>query len=274
MKKSEEKEKGLSRDDQSEVQERSGLRSPVIYEVVRQEGYEELSRPVKSLCWSGFAAGVALSFSIYCKAFLSVALQDVPAGEALSNLGYTVGFVIVVLGRMQLFTENTITAVLPLFADFRGVRLYETLRLWGIVFLTNMLGSFASALGVWKLRLLPDEKIEAVVDVSRHLAEYSFWENLAYGVPAGFLVAAIVWLMPGAKQGGFWIVVLLSFMIPMGGLTHVVAGSTEWFFLALDGEVSWATSWGQGIFPTLLGNILGGTGMFAVICYGQVQDEL
>ena len=266
--------KGLSREEHEQADERTGIRSPLIYEVVRREGDEELTRPLSSLSWSGFAAGIALSFSIYAKAFLYLVMKDVPWSSFVSNFGYSFGFVIVIMGRLQLFTENTITAVLPLLADFKRQRLYALVRIWSVVFVTNMGGSFFSALCAAKVPILPDPQFAAVLEISRFLLDYSAFESMAYGIPAGFLIAAIVWILPASRGNEFWVIVSLTYLIALGGLTHVVAGSTEWFLLVLNGETSWLHAWMQGIFPALLGNILGGTGLFALISYAQVKEEL
>src|SRR5512138_3797928 len=96
-----------------EVEERSQLRTPVIYEIVRKRGDEEMARPAISLWWSGVAAGLSISFSLLAQSILQTHLPDAPWRSLVSSLGYSVGFLMVVLGRQQLFTENTITAVLP-----------------------------------------------------------------------------------------------------------------------------------------------------------------
>ena len=270
----ENKPKGLSAEDRDKADKRTGIRSPLIYEAVRQEGNEELKRPLSSLAWSGFAAGLALSFSIYGKAFIASALSGVAWGSLASHAGYSVGFVIVIIGRLQLFTENTITAVLPLLAHFSKKQLVCLLRLWLVVFATNMAGSLASAICALKVPLFPEFQVQSILATSRELLGYTAYESMAFGIPAGFLVAAIVWVLPAARTSAFWIVVSLSFIISAGGMTHVVAGSTEWFLLSLSGELSWIDCWMKGILPALIGNIIGGTGLFALISYGQVREEL
>src|SRR5262244_3678804 len=92
-----------------DVEERSRPRTPVIYEVVRRLGEEEMRRPATSLWWSGVAAGLSISFSLLAQAILETHLPDAPWRHLVSSLGYAVGFVMVVLSRQQLFTENTIT---------------------------------------------------------------------------------------------------------------------------------------------------------------------
>ncbi len=265
---------GLSHDEKHEVSERSSLRSPQIFEVVRRQGEEELLRPVNSLFWSGIAAGIALSLSVYCTAFLHSAMPERPLGVIFESVGYTVGFVIVILGRLQLFTENTITVVLPVLTEFSRRNFTRAARLWGIVFAANMIGSLASALVVAKGGILPPEHLAASLVISQHLLAYSAAQTLLYAIPAGFMVASIVWLIPSAKGSEFWVIFLITYMIALGGLTHVVAGSTEWFLLALAGDLTWTKALLAGLLPALFGNIVGGTGLFALITYAQVKEEI
>src|SRR5690348_7492421 len=100
------------------IEERSALSAPIVYEIVRKEGDEEMERPATSLWWSGVAAGLSISFSLLAQSILELYLPDAPWRSLISSFGYAVGFLMVVLGRQQLFTENTITAVLPVMADF------------------------------------------------------------------------------------------------------------------------------------------------------------
>ena len=105
---------GLSDNEVEAVAQRKAGSAKVVHEVIRLQGDEELDRPWVSLLFSAFAAGVAISASIIAEASLSMRLPDSAWRELVIGLGYPVGFVLVILGNLQLFTENTVTAVLPL----------------------------------------------------------------------------------------------------------------------------------------------------------------
>ncbi|MGZ0708515.1 formate/nitrite transporter family protein [Coraliomargarita sp. W4R53] len=248
--------------------------STQIYEVVRREGMEELARPASSLFWSGIAAGIVLSLSIYCKAFIFGSLEGNQLQTLLSNCGYTVGFIIVILGRLQLFTENTISVVLPVLGNRKLSNLKRTARLWAIVFLANMFGALLSAFFAYHGSIIPQVHVESALEISHHLLDYSTGQTLLYGIPAGFMVASIVWVLPSAKGNEFWVIFLVTYMIALGGMTHVIAGATEWFLLALNNELSWFDAVFKCILPALAGNVIGGTGLFALISYAQVKDEI
>lgn len=130
----------LNRKEEKQADEHENVPPSVVFETIRREAKHELSRPFSALWWSGVAAGLAISISVVCKGSLVSILPDADWAAGISNLGYTVGFLIVILGRMQLFTENTITPILPLLLAPTRNNLLRTARLWIIVFTANLVG--------------------------------------------------------------------------------------------------------------------------------------
>ncbi|MCA0919316.1 formate/nitrite transporter family protein [Pseudooceanicola nanhaiensis] len=263
----------LSRQEREDIAENQGLSAVSVYGVVHQEGIDELARPVTSLWWSGVAAGLGITASVMAEGILHGIFADHPYRPAIENLGYTLGFVLVILGRLQLFTESTLTAILPLLTRRTPGMLLATARLWGIILAANFTGTFAAvALAVWA-HSIPAEHVEGMLAISRHYAELTPLEGLTYGIPAGFYVAAIVWMLPSSRAGAPFVIMLFTYLIAMGDFTHVIAGSAELFLLLISGE----TGLGHAaalLVCTLIGNILGGTGLFALLAYGQVADEM
>ncbi len=266
-------EPGLTGEEEAKASDHQALLSKVVYETIRQEGEEELRRPTVSLWWSGCAAGVVMSSSLLVMASLHALLPDAPWRRAVTSLGYSVGFVIVILGRMQLFTENTITAVLPLLSEPTRKNFVRVARLWIVVLLANFVGTFASALMTEFLGIVPTEITQAALEISGHVADKGFWKTLQTGIPAGFLIAAVVWCAPNAKSAQFWVIVMLTYAISIAGLSHVVAGSNELFLLALHGEIGALTVL-EHIAGAFLGNVIGGTVLFTLLAYGQVREEI
>ena len=268
------KSKGMSRDEEKDVEERQRLRAPVVYQIIRMEGEEELSRPIASLWWSGIAAGVAISTSVVAEGLLHMGLPDTAWRPLVENFGYCIGFLIVILGRLQLFTENTITAVLPLAAQRTRSNFLSTMRLWGTVFAANIVGTFAFAAATVYAGLFSAEQIAAFMDISHHLMQKSPSEMLLHAVPAGFLVAALVWMMPSSEGSEFWVIVTLTYLIALGDFAHVVAGSAEAFLLLLVGDIGFGKAIFGFLVPAFIGNTIGGTALFAVLAYAQVKEEL
>ena len=258
-----------------QIAERSTPRSPVIYETVRQHGEEEMARPAVSLWWSGVAAGLSISFSLLAEALLRLHLPEAPWRVLVTSLGYPVGFLIVVLGRQQLFTENTITAVLPAMAQPSRRNFWRLGRLWGIVFLANMVGTLVAALFCAFAPALSPAQLGAMLEVSREATAHGWVTMFFLAIPAGFLVAAMVWLLPSAGESvQFHVVWLMTYLIGLGGFAHIVAGSVEAFLLLAHGEMGIGALLGGFTLPVLLGNIVGGTALFAVISYAQVMQEI
>ncbi|MGR3496173.1 formate/nitrite transporter family protein [Citreimonas sp.] len=265
----------LDDDEEKQVDAYENVPSSVIFEAIRRAGDHELSRPISALWWSGVAAGLAISTSVLCKGFLASILPHADWASGISNLGYTVGFLIVILGRMQLFTENTITPILPLFLAPTRANFAQTARLWGIVFAANLIGCVAAALVLVNGHILPDARFQGILDVSRHYAEATPFQHFAWGIPAGFLIAALVWILPRMESGGeVLMIVIVTYVIGLGGMSHVVAGSTELFVLVASGELGIVAAVFGGIVPAFAGNVLGGTGIFAALTYAQVREEI
>lgn len=264
----------LDDEERQEVSRRQAVSARVVHEVIRRQGDEELERPALSLFWSGLAGGVGISASILGQSLIESRLPDAPWAPLVASLGYTLGFVVVILGRLQLFTESTLSAVLPVATHPSVANIGRLLRFWGVVLGANLLGTlFIAWLGEATLTVTPEQRA-AMLALARKLLGHDWLTMLKLGIPAGFLIAAVPWALPSAQGQQFWVVVALTYAIALGGFAHVVAGSGEAWLLALAGE----TSVGHAIFglilPSLAGNIIGGTGLFALLAHAQVRQEL
>ena len=263
-----------SQEEAVQIAKHRALAPRAVYEVINLEGREELRRPLWSLWWSGIAAGIGISASVLAEGILHTIFEGHPYQGPIENMGYTVGFIFVILARIQLFTENTITVVLPVLKDKSLTMLICAARLWSVVFLANIVGTFFTAfLSVHGGTVIP-EYVEGMKAISHHFAHYNAFEAFKYGIPAGFFIAAIVWMLPSSEGFEIFVIFLFTYLIAMGEFTHVVAGSKEAFLLMLSGDISVAKTVFGLILPTFLGNVLGGTGLFALLAYGQVAWEI
>ncbi|WP_299968780.1 formate/nitrite transporter family protein [uncultured Roseobacter sp.] len=259
---------------EASVQEAIGLAPKLIYEVIRREGEEEMARPERSLIWSGIAAGVLISLSVLGEAIFRTYLPDQPSSYLIENLGYSLGFLAVILGRMQLFTENTITTVLPVM-QAKSWRVFgKMMRLWGIVLAANVVGAFAVAALIVFTPAFPDAIMGAVVDLSHHATGMGTSQSFWRGIPAGVIVALIVWMLPQAEGSKFLVITGFTWLIAAGDFTHIVAGSVEMAVLIWMGDLSAATAIFGFFLPVLSGNIIGGTVIFALMAWSQVRDEI
>jgi formate/nitrite transporter FocA (FNT family) len=192
----------------------------------------------------------------------------------ITGLGYSVGFLLVILARQQLFTENTITAVLPIVASPTLAALARLGRLWGIVLAANMTGTFLAALFCTFTPMLSSDLRDVMLQLSRHMMESSPEVMFCKAIAAGYLIAAMVWLIPSAEGAQFLVITLLTYIISIAGFAHVVAGSFEAFMLLVNGQLGVVHMVLGFTLPVLAGNVIGGTALFALISYAQVAKEV
>lgn len=264
----------LTDEERDQLTNSARLSAVTIYAIIRREGEEELHRPALSLWWSGVAAGIAISSSLLAEGSLHASFPDSHARHLVVAWGYCVGFVLVVLARLQLFTENTLTVILPLLATPNSKQLGMTARLWTIVFCSNLVGTFAIAAITVHLGPVPPGIVESMLEISGEATASRGFTALVYGIPAGFLVAALVWILPSSKGFELFSILLITYVIAISGSTHVIVGSVEIFMLILNGDIGLSDGLGGHLLPVLIGNIIGGTGLFAMLAYGQVHEEL
>ena len=252
----------------------SPLPSKLIYEVIRREGEEELERSNRSLIWSGIAAGLMMSFSVLGESIFRTYLPDSPSSYLIENLGYCFGFLLVIMGRLQLFTENTITTIFPLLQHPCWSCARSTARLWSIVLVANVIGAIFAALVMRHTGAIPEELRPAIQSLSEHAILMPAWDSFLRGIPAGILVAALVWSMPQANTSRFFVIIAFTWLIAAGDFTHIIAGSVEMSYLLVGGDIGLGVALFSFFIPVFCGNVIGGTAIFTMIAWGQVRDEI
>lgn len=244
-----------------------------IHRAIREEGEGELHRPAQSLFWSGLVAGVAINCSLIAEAALHMALPDTPWRPLVVALGYPIGFAVVILGRMQLFTESTVTAMLPLVTRPSWTALRRTVRLWAIVLSANLVGT-AFAAGAVAAGLIGGEAFRAAaITVASAVTEHGPGGTFINAIPAGFMVAMIAWVLPNAREQSMLVIGAFAYVIAIGRFSHSIVGADEAFLLLFAGRLGVSGVVGS-IVPAVLGNLVGGAGLFALLAHGQVRGEM
>jgi len=260
----------LSEAEHEEAERRGSLRADVVHEAIRKEGEDELRRSSSALAWSGLAAGLSMGFSLVAEGLIRSHLPDAPWRPLIAKFGYSVGYLIVILGRQQLFTENTLTVILPLLARRDGRTLLQVLRLWSVVLIFNLLGVHIFAWVIGNSTVFSPLVRTTFGEIGREAIVGSFWTILLKGVFAGWLIALMVWLLPAADSARVPIIIIITFLVGLAGLSHIIAGSLEALYIVMTGELAWLTFVSSYLVPTLIGNILGGVTLVAMINHAQV----
>src|SRR3984885_10509937 len=259
-----------TRAEQKQVEDRQAIGANVVYETIRREGEDELRRNPSALAWSAFAAGLSMGFSFIAEGLLMAHLPDQPWRPLITRLGYSVGFLMVVLGRQQLFTENTLTVVLPLLLRKDSSTLLRMLRLWGVVLGANLVGTFLFALSVGRIGIFDARTQQSLTEIGNTHIGIVFGTVLVRSIFAGWLIALMVWLLPGAESARVSIIIIVTYLVGISGFGHIIAGSTATFFLLVRGTISWGTYLVQFFLPTLMGNVIGGLSLVAALGHAQV----
>ncbi len=259
---------------QQEAEDRTSVSALVVHEAIRHDGEEELNRPTSALAWSGLAAGMSMGFSFVSQALLRAYLPDQPWRPLIVRLGYSVGFLIVIAGRQQLFTENTLTAIIPLLARRNVATLVQVVRLWSVVLVANLVGAHIFAWIAGNTPMFSGGVQHALLDLAKEAADVTFGVAILRGIFAGWIIAMVVWILAAVQSGKVAIIVILTYIVGLAGLTHIIAGSVEVLFLAMVGVKTWGAVAVGYLIPTLLGNIIGGVSLTAAVNHAQVVSGM
>jgi formate-nitrite transporter family protein len=269
-----EESKNLDPSEQEQAAHHAAPPAKVIHEILRKEGKEELERRAGALFWSGLAAGLSMGFSFLTLAMIQSGLPETPWSRLVDSVGYSLGFVIVVLGRQQLFTESTLTAVLPLLVrrDLWGWAALA--RFWAIVLSANILGTFIFARLLAIDGLFPAALRESLERIAQSSVEGAFWPKAIGAVLAGWLIALMIWLLPSARSARLWVIMLLTYVVAIGRFSHIIAGSVEAAYAMFVGKASLGDYAFSFFAPTILGNTVGGVALVALLNHAPLASDL
>ena len=249
-------------------------RALVIHEIIREEGEQELERSNTGLALSGLAGGLTMGFSFLAEALLRASLPDTPWRHSVESFGYSVGFIIVVLGRQQLFTENTLTAILPVVTRRDFSTLLSAARLWAIVLAANLVGTWIFAALVHVHQVFTPDVDAALQSVAVEAIPPVFYATLLKAFFAGWLIALMVWILPSAQSARLITILIITYVVSLAHLSHIVAGSAEAAYSVLSGTASFGDYLFYFLVPTLIGNIIGGVVLVTVLNHASIAPEM
>ena len=243
-----------------------------IFEQVANNARQELKRSSLSLGFSGFAGGIFMGLSAVGNAIALAMLGTSSKIQFIAKMFYPLGFIVVILGRAQLFTENTLYPVALVLTEKR--HFWNTVRLWFTGLPANVLGALTFALLATKTNAVRPDVVHALaqlgLEATQRVPSSIFWS----GVMGGWIIALAAWLVSGSHSitGSVMIIWMLTFVVGLGNFAHCIAGSGEVLAAVLTGMLPWQgfPAW---FFPAVAGNICGGVGMVTLLEYGQVVSH-
>ena len=239
-----------------------------IYKQVAKNAQEELKRSSLSLAISGLTGGIFMGLSALGVGIALAHLGGSSGAFVISRMFYPLGFIVVILGRSQLFTENTLYPVALVLTEPRQI--WNTMRLWATVLPANVVGAFVFAMLAGLTRAMPADVVQAIaglgLDAVHHPASTIFWS----GVVGGWIIATAAWLVSGSHSitGSVMVIWMLTFVVGLGNFAHCIATSGEILTAVLTHQLPWA-EYPKWLGPAVGGNICGGVIMVTLLEYGQ-----
>lgn len=216
-----------------------------------------------------------MGFSFLVPAVLDARLPEAPWRLLVSSWGYTVGFVLVIMGRQQLFTESTLTVVLPVLTRRDATTALKALRLWAVVLLFNLVGTWIFAAMLRIPGIFTADVIDALRSISVDaMTSLKPMPTVVHAILAGWLIALMVWLLPSARSGRLLTVLLITYVVGISHLSHIIAGSTEAAYACLAGIASPGDYFFKFLLPTFAGNVIGGTSLVALLNHAAIAPEM
>lgn len=263
-------ERDLNSTQRRDARRRESPSAAVVYEAIRREAEFELRRPLVGVAWSALAAGLSMGFSFIGQGLLYSYTPQADWQTIVTSLGYSIGFLFVILGRQQLFTENTLTPVLEVLRVRNLITVARTLNLWFVVLVFNIVGTAVFALALAYFDVLDSGVDEGLAEITK--AEYgaSFGNMFVRAIFAGWLIALMLWLLPFAETARVGVIIIVTYVIGLAHFPHIIAGSVAALYAVFTGAQSIGDFFVVFFVPTLLGNMVGGTMLVAAVNYAQV----
>src|SRR5215216_5854488 len=208
--------------EENKARQEESLDQKITYDVIRREGDKELERPLSGLWWAAVAGGLSMGFTFMTEGLLRSHLPDAEWRPLIAKLGYPVGFLIITLGSQQLFTENTVTPIVPLLIGYTSKKMQRMTALQLVVLFGNILGALLFAIAVGWTNVFEPKVHEAFRAIGHEALRNGFLTTFASGIFAGWLIALMVWMLPAAAANQVSVISIVTYLIGLGGLAHII----------------------------------------------------
>ncbi|QSG09626.1 Nucleotide-binding protein, UspA family [Halapricum desulfuricans] len=249
---------------------RDRFSSDEVFQRIIAAADEEITSGSRELYFSGLAAGFAITITFLLYVSLTASTDGHPI---LSALLYPLGFIYIIIGGYQLYTENTLPPVALTIERLASVP--ALLRNWVVVLAGNFTGGALGAAALAYGGVLSGTEATVAYDIAHKGIETAPAVLFTKAAFAGLIVAGVVWVEYGARDTiSRLVVVYLAFLaIPLGGLFHVVVSFTEMLYLVFVGDLAILVGMTDFVIPVLLGNTAGGVVLVTVVNYFQTTEH-
>ena len=247
------------------------LTAQEIFRAAVENAREEIRRSPRTLAFSGVVGGMTLGLTGLAVAAVHSLIGHGGWEDLAAYIIYPVGFIAVIIGRGQLFTENTLYPVVLILDERR--QFFQTLRLWATVFTANILGAFFFALLAMRTSALSPHFASELINLGLDASNGSFTHFFWSGIFGGWLIALVAWMVTASHWtiGQLVMIWLLTFVVGIGHFAHCIVTSGEILCAVVAGSIPVLTYF-QWLLPATLGNIVGGVVIVSLLNYGQVRE--
>lgn len=245
-----------------------------ILELQTEEASKEFKRPTLGLALSALSAGLDIGFSVLLMTVVAELLHGAPhaVSEFARAAAYPLGFMFVILGRSELFTEHTTLSLLPVLARKQSVQ--SLLRVWVTIYVFNLLGAAMFALAL--VHVGPSLKLfslQTIGEIARPILEYPSGTIIVSGLFAGWLMGLVSWLVAASKDtvSQILVIALVTGVLALCRFHHCVVGSVELLGACFAGQGVTLADYVRFLGAVTLGNCVGGTCFVALIKFGHIS---
>lgn len=256
------------------AEEHLGSESPKIVEDASKLGEKRLVRPPVGHAITSFAGGMSISFGAVAMASGAAAVGGSLAAPSLGHLIgallFPIGFVILLIGKTELFTENFLIPVVAVIK--RRGSMTQLGKLWGIALAFNLLGALVFGFLISRGHVLAPQIADEMIALAEKKASYDLQTGFVKAIFAGWLMTTLTWLLIASKGLGVQLALIwiIASTIVLGQFNHVVISASEIFMaMYLGADITlgaWLTS---AFLPALAGNLVGGLVFVTLIHYMQ-----
>jgi formate/nitrite transporter FocA (FNT family) len=258
--------------EENKARQEESLDQKITYDVIRREGDKELARPLSGLWWAAVAGGLSMGFIFMTEALLRSHLPEADWRPLVTKLGYPVGFIIITLGSQQLFTENTITPIIPLLVSYTGEKMRKMFALQAVALAGNILGALLFAMAVGWTEVFDPKVQDAFSAIGAEALKHGFLTTLVSGIFAGWLIALMVWMLPASAANQIAVIAVPTYLVGLAGFAHIVVGSVETLYLVVTAQIGIGTYLIRFFVPSLIGNVIGGFVLVTWLNHAQVTS--
>jgi formate-nitrite transporter family protein len=134
-------------------------------------------------------------------------------------------------------------------------------------------GTFVFELLLWLFDHFNFDPYSELLKIAQPGSTSDFAAAFFRAIFAGWLIALMIWLLPFGETGRVTIIIILTYLIGIGGFVHIIAGSVDAISRVLQTPATVGSFFTDFFLPALLGDIIGGVAFVAIPNHAQIGPD-